>query len=151
MQSNSVKHMLLVSLAKAQFLKSQSSEDKVFKHVASDSPLYSWKLCLGFACGGSICIHQCLCLRDQNRQLLWPPSSARWCIWFYISLWHLLSYPLGRYCAGLRIYVVYITHYSLDMITRSCSTLYSQWQYLIYTILCCTYSGNVWSSPKLTA
>jgi hypothetical protein len=46
-------------------------------------------------------------------------------------------------CAGLWIYVVYITQCSLGMITRSCSTLYSQWQYLIYTVLRCAYSGNV--------
>jgi hypothetical protein len=46
-------------------------------------------------------------------------------------------------CAGLWIYGVYITHFSLGMITRSCSTLYSQWQYLIYTTLRCAYSDNV--------
>ena len=44
---------------------------------------------------------------------------------------------------GFKDICVYITHYSLDMITRSCSTLYSQWQYLIYTIPRCAYSGNV--------
>jgi hypothetical protein len=54
-------------------------------------------------------------------------------------------------CAGLWMYIMYFTHYSLDVVTRLCSTLYSQWQYLIYTILHCAYSGNVWSSPMLTA
>ncbi len=49
--------------------------------------------------------------------------------------------------------VVYMTesHYSLGMVTRTWSTLYSQWQFLIYTILHCAYSGNVWSSPMNSA
>jgi hypothetical protein len=54
-----------------------------------------------------------------------------------------LIHETRLYCAGLRMYVEYITHYSLGMVTRTWSTLYLQRQYLIYTILYCAYSGNV--------
>ncbi len=37
----------------------------------------------------------------------------------------------------------YITLCSLGMVTRTWSTLYSQWQYLIYSMLRCAYNGNV--------
>jgi hypothetical protein len=37
----------------------------------------------------------------------------------------------------------YITLCSLGMVTRFWSTLYLQWQYLIYAILHCAYSGDV--------
>ncbi len=48
-------------------------------------------------------------------------------------------------CGYMDICRIYrcITHYSLDIVTRFCSTLYSQWQYLIYRIQRCAYSGIV--------
>ncbi len=48
----------------------------------------------------------------------------------------------GKLCGFIDGYMTE-SHYSLGMVTRFCSTLYLQWQYLIYTILLCTYRGNV--------
>ncbi len=53
--------------------------------------------------------------------------------------------PPSSVC-GFMVWYMTESHYSLGMVTRTWSTLYLQRQFLIYTILRCTYSGNVWSA-----
>ena len=70
--------------------------------------------------------------------------SMRWNSFRVCSVWN-------KILCGFKDVYMTESHYSLGMVTRSWSTLYLQWQFLIYTILHCAYSGNVWSSPMTSA
>ena len=70
------------------------------------------------------------------------------CIFFLFWSLYVLFFVV-RFCFVLYVVLSHWVH--LVMVTRTWSTLYLQRQFLIYTILHCAYSGNVWSSPMNSA
>ncbi len=102
------------------------------------------------------CTHICLRMRTDACSLCSDTEMGwSWCYadWTRICLRMRMMLFTHEIFFSVRVYgyMAYISHYSLDMVTRFCSTLYSQWQYLNYTIQRCAYSSNVWSSPMITA
>ncbi len=79
--------------------------------------------------------------RQINLDFLYEASYKT--VWLWCRLYVVHCEQMNCF---VRVYgYIYMTesHYSLGMVTRTWSTLYLQRQFLIYTILHCTYSGNV--------
>jgi hypothetical protein len=104
----------------------------------------------GAAAGGAVDLRQyrplnvILDITVHDLQVRWIEIEPDSClVWTCIRLQSTAKKFIYLILCGYMVVYGCITHYSLDLVTRFCSTLYSQCQYLIYTVQRCTYSGNV--------